>query len=174
MRVTFPLLSGGHMAEGREDFSLRGHAITAAILFVAELILGVGVLGGAGVLIAIVIVLALFKGTPPLSHRLKAAALYAGVAAATMALLLFNVKIAERRAGPVIQACERFHAERHRYPSQLDELVPEYLPSVPDAKYTLLARKFGYDSDRPSLYFAAMFHGIFSYDFQTDTWKTND
>jgi len=56
----------------------------------------------------------------------------------------------------------------------LTELVPALLPSVPDAKYTLVGRKFGYGGRRPALYFAAMFHGVVEYDFQTDRWRTNE
>lgn len=47
-------------------------------------------------------------------------------------------KIAETNADRIIKACEQFHVANGRYPKTLDELVPQYLPSVPRAKYCLL------------------------------------
>jgi hypothetical protein len=38
----------------------------------------------------------------------------------------------------------------------------------------VVGHQFGYEAARPSLYFAVMFHGVASYDFQTNSWKTND
>jgi len=53
------------------------------------------------------------------------------------------------------------------YPTQLDELIPANLSALPNARNTLVAKRFGYDASRPTLYFPAMFHGVFYYDFQT-------
>ena len=41
-------------------------------------------------------------------------------------------------------ACLAFHLKYRRYPLRLDELVPEFLPSVPAAKYTLGGDHFFY------------------------------
>jgi hypothetical protein len=84
------------------------------------------------------------------------------------------VHVAKRRAVPVIAACKQFKTEHGIYPAQLDELIPANLITVPNARNTLVARHFGYDATRPALYFPAMFHGVFYYDFQTDRWTTND
>ena len=80
---------------------------------------------------------------------------------------------------PVVQ--ERFQllrlvgsSKRGRYPTQRNELIPANLTALPNARNTLVARHFGYDGTRPTLYFPAMFHGVFYYDFQSDRWTTND
>jgi hypothetical protein len=106
--------------------------------------------------------------------RLQMAALYLCVSVATFTWLVYNVHIAKRRAIPVIAACEKFKAEHDRYPTRLNELVPATIPALPDARNTLVGRHFGYDAVRPTLYFPAMFHGVFSYDFRTASWTAND
>jgi len=68
----------------------------------------------------------------------------------------------------------QFKAERGHYPARLDDLIPANLIAIPNARNTLVVRRFGYDATRPALYFPAMFHGVFYYHFQTDDWTTND
>jgi hypothetical protein len=162
------------MPNSEEGLPIHRHLIIAALLFCFEVVLGIGLIGGAGMIIAPVVLFSGFQNKPRLLKRLQVAAIYACLVIATLALLRFNWRVAERWAVPVIAACKQYHAEYGRYPKQLDELVPTLLPSIPDAKYTLVARKFGYDGSRPGLYFAAMFHGVVYYDFQTDSWRTND
>ncbi len=154
---------------------MRSHIIIAAVLFSLEILLGIGLFGGIGLLVAVVlVVLAFVEGRSPLRHHLQAASVYLCLFVGTMLLLNVNWRLAEHRAAPIIIACKDYRAATGKYPSRLDDLVPRFLPSVPNAKYTLIANKFGYDADRPSLYFAAMFHGVVFYDFQTDNWRTND
>src|SRR5581483_10048155 len=160
------------MPHDREGLSFRRHLIVAAILFGFEVLFGVGLIGGMGMFIAPVILLSPVQNRPRFLKRLQVAAIYVCLVIATFALLQFNWKVAERRAAPVIAACKQFRAHNGRYPEGLDELVPTYLSSVPDARYTLIERKFGYDENRPSLYFAVMFFGVVYYDFQTNRWIT--
>jgi hypothetical protein len=162
------------MPDSKEGLPIGRHLIIAALLFCLEVVLGVGLIGGAGIVIAPVVLFSRFQNKPQFLMRLEAAAIYGCLVIATVAWLRFNWPLAERRAVPVIAACRQYQAEHGRYPKQLTELVPALLPSIPDAKYTLVGRKFGYDGNRPGLYFAAMFHGIVYYDFQTDSWRTND
>lgn len=49
----------------------------------------------------------------------------------------FQYNIAEEHASIIIPACEKYHVEKNEYPKTLDDLVPDYLPSVPRAKYCL-------------------------------------
>jgi hypothetical protein len=44
-------------------------------------------------------------------------------------------------AGPVIDALDEYFTERRKYPSDLNELVPDFLPSLPESQY---GDKFGY------------------------------
>lgn len=52
-------------------------------------------------------------------------------------------KISDIHARQVIKACEEFQGASGRYPSNLDDLVPKYLASVPPAKYCTMG-KFSY------------------------------
>ncbi len=49
----------------------------------------------------------------------------------------FQLRVAEANARRVVAACEDYHAANGRFPEKLDELVPQYLNSVPLAKYCL-------------------------------------
>ena len=147
------------------------HAFIAAILLAFELPLGLGIIGVPAAIIAAVVVL---SGKQRFGVRLRVAALYLCVSVLTFTWLVYNVHLAKRRAIPVIAACKQFKAEHSRYPTQRDELIPANLTAPPNARDTLVERRFGYDATRPTLYFPAMFHGVFYYDFQTDSWTTND
>ena len=68
--------------------------------------------------------------------------------AMTLAIVLGNnalqSKIAEANADRIIKACEEFRTANGKHPSKLEELVPEYLKSVPRAKYCLWFGDFSY------------------------------
>jgi hypothetical protein len=142
-----------------------------AVLLTIELALGLGMIGIPALVIAAV---ALLGGNQRFGMRLQVAALYLCVSVLTFTWLVYNVHIAKRRAIPVIAACKQFKAEHNRYPTQPDELIPATLTALPNARNTLVAKHFGYDATHPTLYFPAAFHGVFFYDFPTDSWTTND
>lgn len=64
-----------------------------------------------------------------------------GIPAITFGLLWannkFQLSVAEANAQRVVAACEEYHAANGSFPKKLDELVPQYLSSVPRAKYCL-------------------------------------
>jgi hypothetical protein len=64
-----------------------------------------------------------------------------GIPALTLGLVWANnavqLGVAEANAQRVVVACEAYHAANGRFPEKLDELVPQYLNSVPLAKYCL-------------------------------------
>jgi hypothetical protein len=66
----------------------------------------------------------------------------------TLAIVLVNDSIqsciAETNAAKIITACEQFNEANGRYPKSLNELIPEYLPSIPRAKYCLFGGGFHY------------------------------
>jgi hypothetical protein len=75
----------------------------------------------------------------PTNWRMKAAKVLI-ITLASMCVVLslaLNNAMADRRMERVAAACEQFNAKYHRYPHTLEELVPEFLPSVPLAKYVL-------------------------------------
>jgi hypothetical protein len=64
-----------------------------------------------------------------------------GIPALTLGLVWANnavqLGVAEANAQRVVAACEAYHAANGRFPEKLDELVPQFLNSVPLAKYCL-------------------------------------
>ena len=146
----------------------------AAILIGLELLLGIGMIGIVGGLAGTIVAFASAWRLPMFRQRTQIAAVFLCVVFATFGWLSLNIHIAKQNAVPVINACERFQSRYAHYPSDLDQLTPNFLPSVPTARYTLMARKFVYGSDPPELCFPAMFHGVFCYDFQSESWATND
>ena len=67
--------------------------------------------------------------------------------------------IADRRAVMLGKACIAFRAKYDHYPQRLEELVPEFIPSVPDAK-TLSGTSFIYipklNGGEPMLFYEAV------------------
>lgn len=74
------------------------------------------------------------------------AALRLSIPLLTLAIAMGNGKlqwrISDANAGRVIKACEEFRDVNGRYPDRLEELVPEYLASVPPAKHCLTGKFF--------------------------------
>jgi hypothetical protein len=68
---------------------------------------------------------------------LKAAVL-TGFAALISAAVFLNAGKAARGAERIAAACEAYKAKTGAYPVSLEALVPEYLPSVPRAKATVM------------------------------------
>ena len=154
--------------------AVRANLALAATLFGVELLLGVGLIGGMGLFVALIFLILFICDKRSFPHALRLAAIYCVLGIATFAYIDLNWKLATSRAGPVIAAVNRFHARYNRYPGSLDDLVPQYLPAIPKAKLTVVARSFGYAQTPPSIYFPVMFHGVASYDFQSQKWLTNE
>jgi hypothetical protein len=84
-----------------------------------------------------------------------------------------NNKLARQRAEEVVAAIEAFRAKENRYPANLQELVPGYLPSVPLAKYTLMFNEFRYlpsVTDPSLMYIALPPFGRPTYRFKERRW----
>ena len=69
-------------------------------------------------------------------QRLGAAGLYFVSIPVMLLWIAGNNRIANDRAWEIIAACRRFEHAHGAFPRTLDELVPDYLPHVPRAKYT--------------------------------------
>ena len=69
-------------------------------------------------------------------------------------------RLADRRAVVIGNACLAYRAKYHLYPAKLEDLVPEFLPSVPRAKWNGESFKYStwlLDPDHePMLYYAAV------------------
>jgi hypothetical protein len=154
---------------------MRKHLLIAGLILALEAWLGIGLFGmPVGFVCVVVFVILAVSEKQQRSQKFKVAAVYALLFVATLVLLLSTVRVAQSRATPVISAVNRYHSEHGHYPQALGELVPAYLTSVPHAGFTRISRNFYYYNGRPQLYFAAMFHGVFAFDFPTQTWRTNE
>jgi hypothetical protein len=95
--------------------------------------------------------------------RLRAtkAGIYLLATVSTFVTIGLQNSMADRRAVKVGDACLAYRAKYHRYPKNLKALVPEFISSIPVARYGLLANdSFFYSSredDRePMLYYEAI------------------
>lgn len=111
----------------------------------------------------------------------KLALLRATIPALTLGVVLTNdtvqLKLAASGAARIIRACEEFHAGNGRFPSSLDELVPEYMSYVPRAKYCLWFGEFLYwNLDRRPLlaWYAVPPYGRKIYNFDERRWSYLD
>jgi hypothetical protein len=163
--------------------ALRKTIIIAACLYAFDgLIVGQGVLG---VFVFLVVFLAggirILMAVRRKEHalvRLHAArvGIYCLMAAAIIATIYVNNRIASRQAERVIAACRQYEAKFHRLPDSLQEVVPEFLPGIPRAKYTLLYGDFAYfvsDEKKHHLYYVAFppfARAIYS--FESNRWST--
>jgi hypothetical protein len=84
-------------------------------------------------------------------------------------------KISDTNAERVIEACYEFRVANGRYPKTLDELVPEYLPSVPPAKHCV-AGGFYYSSQDGHSSLMWSRYGFYRriYDFDSKQWGNLD
>ena len=107
----------------------------------------------------------------------RRAAVWATVVVVTIVWLTANVILAERRADTLIAAVRRYEARHQRLPDTLQALVPEFLPAVPRAKYTLILGNFIYSAveGRHLLMWVVIPpFGRQLYNFEADRWTTLD
>ena len=95
------------------------------------------------------------------SLRATKAGIYLLAAISIYVTLGLQNSMADRRAVRLGDACLAYRAKYHHYPKDLAALVPEFIPSVPVARYGLfLNDSFSYSSpqdDRePMLYYEAL------------------
>lgn len=89
----------------------------------------------------------------------------------------YQLKRAEENAQRVVAACEEFHADHGRFPKSLDELVPEYMPSVPTAKNSMGWSDFIYISGPENTllgWYVVPPYLRKTYDFETRQWRYID
>jgi hypothetical protein len=132
---------------------LRRTAVALALLFLADLgfagqglfslvvaTVGVGLLTWGALWAAI-------RGTAPrvwARSRATRAAMYLCLGITTVTVMRVHTATAETNAAQVIEACRAYQARHGRLPDRLQELVPEFLPAVPPAKYTFSYGAFTY------------------------------
>src|SRR5438128_4803 len=128
-------------------------AVALAVLFLADAgFCGQGLLSilvatiGLG-LLTLGALWATVRGAAPqilVRSRAMRAGMYLLLGVATVAAMRFHTATAQNHAAQVIEACRAYQARHGMLPDRLQELVPEFLPAVPRAKYTLVSGEFMY------------------------------
>ena len=103
--------------------------------------------------------------------------MYLVLGMAAVATMSFHASTAEKHAAQIIEACQTFKVRRGTLPNRLEELVPEFLPSVPRARYTLAYGQFTYWASAQShtlMYVALPPFGRRVYHFEQSRWSQVD
>ena len=132
-----------------EKTGLRTAVSIAVFLFAMDtLVLGTSTLAlfALAVVVFWMIPRTLYSLRNRANFRIRAVhvAVYSIMVVASVAAFAANNYLAERRAKEVIKQVYDFKDNQHQYPRRLDDMVPEYMSTVPCAKITLLFGKFGY------------------------------
>lgn len=119
------------------------------------------------------------RGTAPLARsRAMRAGMYLLLGIATVATMQFHTATAQNHAEQVIAACRAYQARHGTLPDRLEELVPEFLPKVPRAKYALQWAEFTYWTSGKTahtlMYVALPPFGRRLYHFETAQWSQLD
>ncbi len=166
----------------KPDRGVRFVAITAVILALVDALLFTqGVLALALCLAGFLYYLPRAIGAYPdrALFRLRAikAGATVGAGSAAIATIVILNAIAEDRAKDVIAAIEAYKASSGSYPARLEQLVPAYLPEVPQAKPAGMMRAFDYhatDADHTLMYTVVPPFGRKLYNFERRRWSALD
>lgn len=89
-----------------------------------------------------------------------------------------QLRIANANAMQVVAACEEYHADHGKFPKSLNELVPQYMRSVPRAKYCVgpwCGFMYYFNQGNAMLvWYVVPPHYRRIYDFNTREWSTLD
>ena len=172
----------------REDLSfaapmkrLLGYVIAALVLFVLDgFIFAQGAIMALAALVMIVlglmhIAVGAGRNGRRVLHGLRVIAVSLALCGAGFGTICINNLIARKRANRIVVALKSYKAKYGHYPQRLADLVPEYMPSVPLAKYTLVFNEFQYHYDVDTeggflLYVALPPFGRPVYWLQTQSW----
>ena len=162
---------------GSTKFRLRN-----TIVFGAALVTIDAVFVNQGVISALIGVVAMLILVPRASLakdpalrrlRLAKAAIVLAAALSVLGLNWANNRLARHRAESLIVAVDAFKQKNQRYPTKLDELVPNFIADVPVAKYAFVSSKFYYYASPDShvlLYMKLPPFGRATYDFEKNKW----
>lgn len=169
------------MAEADKN-NLRAFAILAAVLYAVDAFalslpfFALGLFGLAVLYFLPATLWALWSDGSLARLRAAKAAICLLTAILIFVTLGLQNRMADRRAVKLGDACLAYRAKYHHYPKTLNVLVPEFIPSVPVARYGLLGNDhFIYasvnDDWEPMLFYEAMPpFGRRFYHMQSRTW----
>ena len=167
------------------DRPIRAPSLALALVLSLALVLIDGLWLGQGAIAMLVAALVVFA--IPLSfraryvtvrrQRLRKIAIYLGAVVLVLGFNAANNRIAQQRADTLIATINSYHAKNGSYPRSLQDLVPEYLPAVPRAKYALTSAQFRYirtQDDALLLYTSMPPFGRPTYSFRDKSWSYID
>jgi len=149
-----------------ESKSLKGTFINAFILFFLD-----ALFFNQGAIAAITLLLVLFYFLPKL--QFNKCIIYTLMAIAVFASNYGNNRLAEHRATELVTVIEQYEIDNGAYPDNLDALIPQYIESVPLAKFTFVTNKFRYfNNNNKPIFFYVDFppFGRPTYDFDKKQW----
>lgn len=127
--------------------SVRGTLVAVVALFVVDaLVFSQGFFSTlvAGIMCLVVLARLAVAGSGTRLPLAKKLSLWVLLPVATIGTISANNALAKSRAETVIAAVHAYRAKHGVYPAALENLVPEFLPSVPRAKLTLGFHRFEY------------------------------
>lgn len=154
---------------------IKAAVIAAALLFLCAFFFESALT--AFVVFVILAVISLLQKKAERSLRMKKAAVYFVMFLLTMVITMANDHFARKNAGRIIAAAENYAQRTGAYPGQLADLVPEFLPVLPIAKYTLNDNDFKYiarGKQHILTYVKKPPYGKVYYVFEEKRWGTTD
>ena len=130
-------------------YSIRDSWRFAALLFAIDgICLGqfgfAALLFGWTVLVRIPMIALAWKDKPLRVFRIRKVALYLLAVVGIMALFMFNRQVGTQRADDLVKAVEAYSAKHGQFPQSLEQVVPDFMSSIPLARYTLGSNDFSY------------------------------
>jgi hypothetical protein len=167
-----------------ESKSLKGTFINAFILFSLDaLLFNQGVIAGIVLLVVIIyffpIAIILLVKIQSAKHLFNKCIIYTLMAIAVFVTNYGNNRLAKHRAAELVTVIEQYKNDNGIYPSKLDALIPEYIESIPLAKYTFGFNYFTYlnfDNDNKPIFYYVDFppFGRPTYNFTSKEWDYLD
>lgn len=161
---------------------LRGSfLIAAALYFVDAIWLGQGAIAVFGLLIPFFIALPrtlwAWKNKPLRKLRAAKLLVYLVMVIAIVATIQIDLSRAKQHAETLIVALKQYQARHGSYPDKLEQLVPEFLPAIPQARFCLTANTFFYraaDNSHTLSYMVMPPFGWESHNLETGRWTVRD
>ena len=179
------MVNGAFMAENHPDVTpapgYRASIIIALALFLLDFLVF------AGLLIPVFAAYVVLWGVPQaLAAWRKPAvrkawfirsAAYGCAGVVMLGITMLNRALVVRGADEIVAAVEQFHAKEGRYPKALEDIVPRYLPRVPQGDVKPDTTKYRYWQDDTKSYLSYTpppWPVKRIYDFQKRQWRIDD
>ncbi len=161
---------------------LRGSFLIAAGLYFVDAIwLGQGAIAIFGLLVILFFALPrtlwAWKNKPLRNLRAAKLLIYLIMVFAIGATIQTDLALAKQHAETVIAALKQYQAKHGAYPDKLEQLVPEFLPAIPDARFSLTQNTFFYhaaDNSHNLSYMVMPPFGWELHNLETGRWTVRD